>query len=134
MSYYNDQSQGNYGQNEPRSYGGKPEVPYPWIAEWDDRDGRWIFINRENGERTFQHPQSSYGGGSYTGYGERSYDQGYGGQEQRGDYEEQPPKKDHGVRNTILGAGAGLIGGAFVMHEGEKVGMFALPPRTSSYT
>src|SRR6202012_3928589 len=114
MSYYNDEPRGSYGQNQPQSYGGPPQVPYPWVAEWDERDRRWIFINRENGERTFEHPQPSYRG---DGYGERGYEQGYGrqeqreygGQEQRGYYEQQPPKPDHHVRNTVLGAAAGVI-------------------------
>lgn len=120
MSYYNDQ---------PQSYGGPPQVPYPWVAEWDERDRRWIFINRENGERTFQHPQPSYSGGG-GGYGERSYDQGYGGQERREYYEQQPEKKDHHVRNTVLGAAAGVLGGALLMHEGEKVGGYHITPCT----
>lgn len=125
MSYYNEESRGYYGQNQPQSSSGPPQVPYPWVAEWDERDGRWIYINRDNGERTFQHPQPSYGGGG--GYGERSYEQGYGGQgyggqEQREYYEQQPEKKDHTVRNTVLGAAAGVLGGALLMHEGEKVG------------
>ena len=121
MAYYNDQSQGYYGQSQLQSYGGPPQVPYPWAAEWDERDRCWIYINRENGERTFQHPQPSYGGG---GYGERSFGQGYGGQEQRGYYEQQPEKKDHHTRNTVLGAAGGLLGGALLMHEGEKVGKY----------
>src|ERR1700761_1576784 len=133
MSYYNDEPRGSYGQNQPQSYGGPPQVPYPWVAEWDERDRRWIFINRENGERTFEHPQPSYRG---DGYGERGYEQGYGRQEQRGYYEQQPEKQDHHVRNTVLGAAAGVIGGAFLMHEGEKVGEFGRipcnPPPTSN--
>jgi hypothetical protein len=100
-------------------------VPYPWVAEWDDRDGRYFYINRENGERTFQHPQPSYGG---DGYGERSYNQSSGGQEQRGYDEPEPEKKDHHVRNTFLGAAAGLLGGALLMHEGEKVGEWSPYP------
>jgi len=124
MSYYNDQPQG-YGQNQPQSYGGRPEVPNPWVAEWDDRDGRWIFINRENGERTFQHPQQSYGGGGggygERGYGERGYDQGYGREEQREQYYQEPPKKDHHVRNTALAAVAGVAGGALLWDEKDKI-------------
>ncbi|OQV10456.1 WW domain-containing protein isoform 2 [Cladophialophora immunda] len=124
MSYYNDQPQGSYGRdpyNQPPSYGGPPQVPHPWVAEWDERDGRWFFVNRETGERTFQHPQPSYGGGG-GGYEERGYGSGYGGQEQRGGgYEQEPQKKSHTGRNVALGAAAGLLGGALLMHEGEKV-------------
>ncbi|KIX92694.1 uncharacterized protein Z520_11546 [Fonsecaea multimorphosa CBS 102226] len=121
MSYYNDQPQGSYGRdpyNQPPSYSGPPQVPHPWVAEWDERDGRWFFVNRETGERTFQHPQQSYGGG---GYDERGFGGGYGGQEQRGYGEQEPQHKSHTGRNVALGAAAGLLGGALLMHEGEKV-------------
>ena len=120
MSYYNDQPQGSYGQNQAQISGGPPQVPYPWVAEWNDRDSCWIYINRENGERTFQHPQPSYGGSD--NYGERCYEQGYGGQGRGDYYEQEPEKKDHSVRNTVTGAAAGLFGGVLLMHEGEKVG------------
>ena len=137
MSYYNERPQGyqasSQGYQSPsqgyqstsQSYQAQPQVPYPWVAEWDDRDRRWIFINRENGERTFQHPQPSYSGGG-GGYGERSYNQDYGGEERRGYDEQQPEKKDHHVRNTVMGAAAGVLGGALLMHEGEKVGEYKI--------
>lgn len=126
MSYYNDQSQELYGQNQGQFNRDPPQVPYPWVSEWDDRDGRWLYINRENGERTFEHPQPSYGGGG--NYGERGYEQGYGGQERGDYYEQQPEKKDHHIRNTVMGAAGGLLGGALLMHEGEKVGEYTLAP------
>jgi hypothetical protein len=88
-----------------------PQVPPPWIAEWDNRDNRWIYINRQTGQRTFEHPQQSYGGG---GYGQQQqYGGGYG--------QEQPQKKDHHGRNMALMGVAGLAGGALLMHEGENV-------------
>ena len=43
--------QGGYGNSGP------PQVPPPWIARWDDRDQRWLFINEQTGERTFDFPQ-----------------------------------------------------------------------------
>jgi len=110
--------QQSYGQQAypSQSYNGPPQVPPPWIAEWDGRDNRWIFINRETGQRTFEHPQQQYGGGGYGG--------GYG-QEQRGEYYEQQPqqqqKPNHSGRNMALAGVAGLAGGALLMHEGENI-------------
>ncbi|KIW88473.1 uncharacterized protein Z519_11042 [Cladophialophora bantiana CBS 173.52] len=121
MSYYNDRPQDSYSRDpydQPQSYGGRPQVPYPWEAEWDERDGRWFFVNRETGERTFQHPQPSYGG---CGYDESGSGQGYGGADDRRRYEQESEKKSHTGRNIALGAAAGLLGGALLMHEGEKV-------------
>ena len=124
-----------YGQSGP------PPCPPPWFAEWDGRDQRWLYINRENGERTFQHPEPSYyqGGG---GYGEqRGYGGGYGqqqggyggsggyGQPQGGygGYEQQAPppeeKKSHGLLYGALGAAGGLLAGGLAVHEADKVGM-----------
>jgi hypothetical protein len=123
---YNQQPQGNYGGPQ-QGYGGQqqgynnsgpqgaPQVPPPWRAVWDDRDGRWLFINEQNGERTFEHP------GHSGGYGGGSYNQGppqaqYGGYEQQ-----QQPKKNHNLAYGAMGAAAGLAGGALLMHEGEEV-------------
>lgn len=145
MSFFNrhpNQDQGPYQNqyNQPQSYNGPPQVPYPWVAEWDARDNRWLFVNRETGQRTFDHPQQSYGGGggggnypggggNYPGgYGQgpnQGYGQEYGGQAQRGYYEQQEPKRQsHTGRNIALGAAAGVLGGALLMHEGEKVGTY----------
>lgn len=99
QGYYPQQQQ--YGQSQ--SYNGRPQVPAPWVAEWDSRDNRWLYVNRETGERTFEYPQT------------RGYDQG-------NYYQEEPAKKSHTGRNVALGAAAGLAGGALLMHEGEKVG------------
>lgn len=123
MSFYSAESQGQsqyppqqqYPQQQ-QSYG-PPQVPPPWIAEWDARDNRWIFINRETGERTFNHPQ------------QQQYSGGYGGggyQERPGEYyaQQPPPQQSHAGRNMALAGVAGLAGGALLMHEGEKVGMY----------
>ena len=125
--------QGGYG-GQQGGYGGAPQVPPPWIAEWDSRENRWGFINRETGERTHQHPQErfregGYGGGNYGGGygggggGGGGYGQEYGGQDPRG-YGQPPEKKDHHNRNMALGVAGGVLGGALLMHEGEKVGKF----------
>lgn len=137
---------GNQGYGQQGSYGGQqygnqgygqrgpPQVPPPWIAEWDPSQNRYIFINRETGQRTHEFPQQSYGGQGYgSGYGGGGYEQrgqgGYGqqggyGYEQRGQggYNEPPPQhKSHTGRNVALAGIAGLAGGALLMHEGEKV-------------
>ena len=112
---YPPQQQGYGGQ-------GPPQVPYPWVAEWDARDGRWFFVNRETGERTFNHPGQGYGGpqayGGGGGYEQRGYggQQGYGGggYEQRGEYYEQQ-KPSHTGRNAALAGAAGLAGGALLV-------------------
>lgn len=114
MSFFTNQSQ-------RQAYNGPPQVPPPWLAEWDARDNRWFYINRETGERTFDYPQQAYGGSNY-GSG---YSQDYGGQAQREYYDQEPPKKSHTGRNVALGAAAGLVGGALLMHEGQKVGKYS---------
>jgi hypothetical protein len=128
MSYYNEQPQGyGYGQGPPQSYEGRPQVPPPWSAEWDGRENRWMFLNRETGERTHQHPHPQYGRDE-GGYEDRSYSQGYGSQQQGGYYEQPPPKKDHHTRNEVLGVLGGLAGGAFLAHEGEKESALSFMP------
>lgn len=131
------QSQGEYGQSQGgytqqqyqyqqnSNYGGgnqgPPQPPHPWIAEWDNYQNRWIYINRETGQRTHEFPQGGYGQDN-RGYGQQqSY--GGGGYQQQS-YGSQPPqqKQSHTGRNVALGAVAGLAGGALLMHEGEKVG------------
>lgn len=100
--------------------GGAPQVPRPWIAEWDQRDQRWIFINERTGERTFQHP-----GGSYERREE--YYQPGPGRQGGGYYEERREEHrggGHGMAYGVAGAAAGLAGGALLMHEGHKIGMY----------
>ncbi|KAK5051568.1 hypothetical protein LTR84_003220 [Exophiala bonariae] len=108
---YNGPPQQQYGSSQ--SYNGPPPISPPWIAEWDSRDSRWLYVNRETGERTFDHPQNrSYGPPT---------NQDYRGERQGEYYQQQPPKQSHTGRNVALGAVAGLAGGALLMHEGEKV-------------
>lgn len=33
-----------------------PYVQPPWVTRWDDEYGRWIFINEQTGERSFERP------------------------------------------------------------------------------
>ena len=123
---YPPQQQQSYGQQgySSQSYNnnGPPQIPPPWIAEWDNRDNCWMYVNRETGQRTFEHPQPEYGRGG-GGYPQQQYGGGGGyGQEQRGEYyEQQAPKPDHSRRNMALAGVAGLAGGALLMHEGEEV-------------
>ena len=107
---YGNQQYGNQGYGQQ----GPPQVPYPWVAEWDSNQDRYIFINRETGQRTHEHPQQSYGGGG--GYEQRGQG-GYGG----GYSNEQPQQQSHAGRNAALAGVAGLAGGALLMHEGENI-------------
>jgi hypothetical protein len=108
--YYPQQQQ--YGQSQ--AYNGPPQVPPPWVAEWDSRDNRWLYVNRETGERTFEFPQTR----GYDANPGRDY-RGYG---QGNAYQQEPAKTSHTGRNVALGAAAGVVGGALLMHEGEKIG------------
>jgi len=117
------QNQGGYsGQQQgyqQQSNSGRPQPPAPWIAEWDQNENRWIYINRETGQRTHEFPQQYGGGYDNRGYGQQG-PPGY--PQQNLQYEQQPQeKKSHTGRNVALGAVAGLAGGALLMHEGEKV-------------
>lgn len=128
-----------FGHNQQRE--GPGPLPPPWYAEWDERDRRWVYINPQNGERTFEHPHPNYnGGGGSGGYGGGGYggggggyggpgrgyegeQRGYGGGGYGGGYEQPPPHhKDHsGMKYGAMGAVGGLVAGAFAMHEGEKI-------------
>jgi hypothetical protein len=92
-----------------------PQPPPPWVAEWDQQDERWIFVNRETGERTRQFPQYSGGYQGGGGYGGGAYG---GGQYQQ---EEQRKPGGHGLAYGAAGAAAGLAGGALLMHEGDNI-------------
>lgn len=122
--YYNQQYEsGGYGQPPPPP----PNPPRPWFAEWDQREGRYIFINQQTGQRSWDFPREEYGnagGNSYGSYGGGqggNYDsnQGYGAPPQP--QEQHPEKKSHGLLYGALGAAAGLAGGAFLMHEGSEI-------------
>ncbi|KAL9109867.1 MAG: hypothetical protein Q9227_005570 [Pyrenula ochraceoflavens] len=104
---------------DPESYsGGAPQVPPPWRSVWDERDQRWLFINEQTGERTFQSPNMR------TEY----YQGGLTSNQQSGYYQSNPTpagdqyyEKNHdGLAYGAAGAAAGIAGGAFLMHEGEE--------------
>jgi len=129
--------QQQYGQQQHSSHGPPPVSP-PWIAEWDSRDNRWLFVNQQTGERTFTYPgpgyaqqQGSYGG-PQGGYGNSSggySNQGAYGQQsynptQSGQHEQQAKKQGgNGWKYAAAGA-AGVAGGALLMHEGEHISMY----------
>jgi len=121
FTHHNSHSQ-SQGQNQnypqQQSYNSPPQPPAPWIAEWDQYENRWIYINRQTGQRTHEFPHQYSSGYDNRGYGEQgTYQlQGYG-------QPVQTQSNSHGGRNMALGAMAGVAGGALLMHEGEKVGM-----------
>ena len=116
------------------------------MAEWDQRDQRWLFVNPQTGQRTFEHPhptyqpQGGYGGGypQQGGYPPQGgYGAGYPPQQPSygGGYppQQQPPKKDHkALEYGALGAVAGVAVGALAMHEGHKIRTFGCHPRSTS--
>jgi len=124
----------NYGQNYSNpQQGGPPQVHPPWRAVWDDRDNRWLYINEQNGERTFEHPghgnyNNNYGSNNnYNNYNNNN--SGYPPpqqQQQQQFYPEEEHRAEkkhggHGLAYGAMGAAAGLAGGALLMHEGEEV-------------
>lgn len=85
-----------------------PQVSYPWRAQWDDRERRYLYIHQDTGERSWELPNR--------GYGEQTYEQQSTTyvEEDRG---ERRGGGGHGLAYGALGAGAGLAGGAYLMHE-----------------
>lgn len=131
---YQDQPYNSNNNNNQR-----PNPPEPWFAEWDSQQSTWVYINKQNGQRSHQFPQSggyndSRAGGypQQGGYGQPS---GYG---QQGGYGAPPPqqqKQSHAGRNTAIAAVGGLAAGALLMHEGHKVGMLSftnIPEQTTN--
>ncbi|CAO2647553.1 Nn.00g084750.m01.CDS01 [Neocucurbitaria sp. VM-36] len=123
------------GQQEKQQNGssqasaGPPPVSPPWYAEWDARDNRWVFVNQQNGERTFTYPgpgyaqqQGSYGTtqGGYSNRG--AYNQSVYNPMQ-GSYQQEEKKSGgggNGWKYAAAGA-AGVAGGALLMHEGDEI-------------
>lgn len=134
---------------KPHGYDQRPDVPYPWVAEFDSHQSRWFYVNRDTGERTWNYPRQGYGGG-YGGPPQQGYDgppqqgyggpppqgygvppaqsyggpsqQGYGGGYQpRGEYyQEQSQKPNHTMRNVALTGVAGLAAGVFLVSYAPK--------------
>jgi hypothetical protein len=126
------QQQSSYGGGQPQQNyggGGQPQVPYPWVARWDDREQRYIYINEQTGERSWTPPGQGYGGEQRGEYGhqqnQNQYSQsGYGHQQnQYGSEERHEEKKGHGNAAAwgVGGAALGLGAGALLMHEGEDI-------------
>ena len=95
-----------------------PSVPRPWIAEWDERERAYFYINQETGQRSWEVPYGGGGGapgGGYYGEGQRGYEQDYSYREQ------EQPRKNHNIAYGAAGVAAGLVGGALLMHEGEEI-------------
>lgn len=121
----------DYGSSSaPPAYEGPP-LPPPWIARWESEYQRWIYINEQTGERTWERPSYGYGAPPPQQYGGYGGQQPYGGsygppQEYRSEsyqqeYVSEEPKRDHSWAYGAAGAAAGLVGGAILMHEGEKI-------------
>ncbi|KAF2131015.1 hypothetical protein P153DRAFT_208906 [Dothidotthia symphoricarpi CBS 119687] len=120
------QSQNSGSQNQ--SSQGPPPVSPPWVAEWDGRDNRWMFVNQQTGERTYNHPGQGYGQqqqgnsgyGQGGGYQQQQGNSGYG---QGGGYQQgqQEQKQGGNAWKYAAGGAAGLAGGALLMHEGEEM-------------
>lgn len=109
-------------QNTYTNYGGPPppanqppQVPPPWIAEWDQQSQRWYFVNRQTGERQWELPASYYNGAPNRPYGETVTT--------TTTIDESRGQKHHGsgVGWGMAGAAAGLVGGALLMHEGHEI-------------
>lgn len=122
------QQQQQYGGQQQQQQQGAPQVYPPWRAVWDQEDGRWLYINDQNGERTFEHPshQAGYGAGSNP----NNYGQGYSEQYNQGAPQASysnapqaaPQKSNHnGLKYGAIGVAAGLAGGFLIDHEAHKV-------------
>ena len=150
------QQESSYG-GQQQNYGGQqqqPQVPYPWVARWEDREQRYIYINEQTGERSFTPPgqNQGYGGGEQRGeygyqqnqsqnqyssggsYGQQQQSQyggGYGQQQNEYSSENREEKKSHSNAAAwgVGGAALGLGAGALLMHEGEDI---SKPPERTS--
>lgn len=119
---------GNFASHQGRGPQGPP-LPPPWVARWDEANQRWFYINERTGERTGQHPQPGYspqpGHSPQPGYNSQpGYNPQHGYAEQGRN--EQPRSNNHNLLYGAAGAAAGLVGGALLMHEGEKIRMHIL--------
>ncbi|KAI6815611.1 hypothetical protein KC367_g5301 [Hortaea werneckii] len=97
-----------------------PQLSYPWQAFWESGEGRYIYVNEQTGQRTFNAPSADDGGynaapppppADEAVYGDRSGVSGPSGKEK------ESGSGAHGLVYGALGAAAGLAGGAFLAHE-----------------
>ncbi|KAL6709857.1 hypothetical protein ACN47E_000642 [Coniothyrium glycines] len=131
VNEFTHQGQSSHGgqQQHGASSGGPPPVSPPWVAEWDGRDNRWLFLNQQTGERTFTYPGPGYAqqqgnyGGAQGGYGQNqgAYGQSAYDPHASNRYEQEQHQKSGGNGWKYAAAGAaGVAGGALLMHEGEE--------------
>ncbi|OCK83392.1 hypothetical protein K432DRAFT_440883 [Lepidopterella palustris CBS 459.81] len=59
MSFFSELVSDFVSGGQPQQQQQRPQVPYPWQARWDNEQGRWVFVNEQTGERTFD--QASLG-------------------------------------------------------------------------
>jgi hypothetical protein len=45
------------GQDTQQQQQQQQQVQRPWISQWDDREQRYVYINEETGERSWEVPQ-----------------------------------------------------------------------------
>ena len=111
-------------------------LPPGWIAEWDAPDNRWFYVNQRTGERSWNRPPGGPpppGATTYTQVSSTGPVRGPGYQYQQTQVVSQtaphgapapapaPAAKNHNVAYGAAGAAGGLVAGALLMHEGEKV-------------
>jgi hypothetical protein len=49
--------QDNQNQNQNQQQQSQPQLPPGWISQWNDRENRYIYINEQTGERSWEVPQ-----------------------------------------------------------------------------
>ena len=115
----NHSSPNNYS-NDDATLSPPSQVPYPWRAQWDDRERRYSFVHEQTGEQIWDYDEVM----RRTDGGEQS--NAYNDQYEPGSvyHDEQAVDQsgnNHGLAYGALGAAAGLAGGAALMYEGEKL-------------
>lgn len=98
----------DYYQSRYDSYQGPP-VPPPWVPRYDSNNRRWYYFNERSSESSWELPRGEYRGE----YREEVV--------QENTYYEQPQKKDHRLLYGAGGVAAGLLAGAVVTHEADKI-------------
>jgi hypothetical protein len=128
----------------PPAVGQGSDLPYPWVARWDEREVRWFYLNEQTGEVSWFRPgeeSAPFYGEPYgqpppygNPYGD-PYVQPYSYEPPRGEEEQSNESHGHGHGHGLAygaaGAAAGVLGGAVLAHEGEKICTFSLSLTTS---
>ncbi|RMY73001.1 hypothetical protein D0863_04161 [Hortaea werneckii] len=84
-------------------------LPYPWQAFWEAGEGRYLYVNKQTGQRTFDAPSAGYGGYN-TAPPPPSADRAI--YDDRADATVPSGKEKDGSSGS-----PGLAGGAFLAHE-----------------